>query len=163
MCASEMVESRSDKEVFVTYFEVSCQFDAIMECVMELTDRRSRKELPLPREVAVLWTLTVCRAMEEEEKDDDDDRDEAPCLNRKPRSTEMCCFLTKTRLWTRRRKRARIFSPITLWNSQSFLSCSCLVFEFKLCLRQNDVSLARVKKESNEKQKKKKTTTTKKN
>jgi hypothetical protein len=153
-----MVESRSDKEVVVTYFEVSRQFDAIMECVMELTDRRSRKELPLPREVAVLWTLTVCRAMEEE--DDDDDRDEAPCLNRKPRLTEMCCSLTKTRLWTRRRKRARIFSPITLWNSQSFLSCSCLVFELKLCLQQNYVSLAMVKKESNAK--KKKTTTTKK-
>ncbi len=162
MCASEMVESRSDKEVVVTYFEVSCQFDAIMECVMELTDRRSRKELPLPREVAVLWTLTVCRAMEDEEEEEDDDgRDEAPCLNRKPRLTEMCCFLTKTRLWTRRRKRARIFSPTTLWNSQSFLSCSCLVFEFKLCLQQNDVSLAMVKRESNEK--KKKTTTTKKN
>ncbi len=160
MCASEMVESRSDKEVVVTYFEVSCQSDGIMECVLELTDRRSRKELPLPREVAVLWTLTVCRAMEEEEEDDD--RDEAPCLNRKPRLTEMCCFLTKTRLWTRRRKRARIFSPITLWNSQSFPSCSCLVFEFKLSLQQNDVSLARVKKESNEK-KNKKTTTTKKN
>ncbi len=148
------------KRLLLPIFEVSCQFDAIMECVMELTDRRSRKELPLPREVAVLWTLTVCRAMEEEE--DDDDRDEAPCLNPKPRLTEMCCFLTKTRLWTRRRKRARIFSPTTLWNSQSFLSCSCLVFEFKLCLQQNDVSLARVKKESNEK-KKKKTTTTKKN